>query len=247
MVWREFQSRYLNSLLGSIWSILNPVAMVFVYTVIFSKIMGARVAGVDDTLAFGLFLCSGLFTWAYFSELLLRCPNLFIDQSNLLKKVNFPRIILPIVILLSATINFFIIFGIFNIFLIVTGRFPGLAILAFIPLLMIQLAFALGMGMILGTLNVFFRDIGHFINIVLQFWFWLTPIVYPMSILPENIRHLLRLNPMTDLIGAYQQIILYGDWPRWEQFRYHVPVALVVMALGYLVFKGLSDDIVDEL
>jgi lipopolysaccharide transport system permease protein len=247
MVWREFQSRYLNSLLGSVWSILNPIAMVFIYSVIFSKIMGARVSGVDDTLAFGLFLCSGLFTWGYFSELLSRCPNLFIDQSNLLKKVNFPRIILPIVILLSATINFIIIFGIFIIFLIVTGRFPGIAILAFIPLLVIQLAFALGLGMILGTLNVFFRDIGHFINIVLQFWFWLTPIVYPPSILPESIRDLLSLNPMTDLIGAYQQIILYGDWPRWEQFRFHIPVALVVMVLGYLIFKGLSDDIVDEL
>ena len=247
LVWREFQSRYLNSLLGSIWSILHPVAMVSVYTLIFSTIMRARLEGVDDTLAFGVFLCAGLFTWGYFSELLSRCPSLFIDQSNFLKKVNFPRIILPIVVLLSATINFSIIFGVFIIFLTITGRFPGFAIFAFIPLLMIQQGFAIGLGMILGTLNVFFRDIGHFINIILQFWFWLTPIVYPMTILPDNIRRLLSLNPMTNLIAAYQNIILYGQWPHWEQYRYHIAAAIITIVLGYMVFKALADDIVDEL
>ncbi|MBT8490485.1 MAG: ABC transporter permease, partial [Deltaproteobacteria bacterium] len=230
-----------------IWSILQPVAMVFVYTVIFSKIMRARVAGIDDTLAFGLFICAGLFTWAFFSELLGRCPNLFIDQANLLKKVNFPRLTLPATLLLSSTINFSIIFGIFLSFLILTGRFPGYVIISFLPLLLIQQAFALGLGMILGTLNVFFRDVGHFLNIVLQFWFWLTPIVYPFAIVPENIRNLLNLNPMTKIIVAYQQIILNGDWPQWEQFIFHVVIALGTLILGYMVFKSLSDDIVDEL
>jgi len=247
MVWREFQGKYLNSLLGSIWSILHPVAMVFVYTVIFSKIMRARVIGIDDTIAFGLFICSGLFTWSFFSELLGRCPNLFIDQANLLKKVNFPRLILPVTLLLSAIINFSIIFAIFLIFLIISGRFPGYAIISFVPLLIIQQAFALGIGMILGALNVFFRDVGHFLNIILQFWFWLTPIVYPFTIVPENTRRLLSLNPMTKIIVAYQQIILHGEWPQWEQYVFHTFIALGTLVIGYFVFKGLSDDIVDEL
>lgn len=247
MVLREFRGRYLNSLLGSIWSILNPMAMVFVYTVIFSKIMRARIAGINDTLAFGLFICAGLLSWGFFSELLGRCPNIFIDQANLLKKVSFPRITLPVILLLSTTINFTIIFIIFLIFLILTGRFPGWVIISFIPLLSIQQAFALGLGMLLGTLNVFFRDVGHFLNIVLQFWFWLTPIVYPMSILPERIYSILELNPMTHLVVAYQNIILLGKWPNWTQFRFHIIVAFVTLIIGFLVFKKLSIDIIDEL
>ena len=191
MVVREFRVRYLGSLLGSLWSILNPLAMIFIYTIIFSKIMRARLAGVDDTMAFGIFLCSGLLTWGYFSELLSRCQNIFIEQSAMLKKIRFPRIILPAVLFLSCSLNFLIIFGIFTIFLLLTGRFPGWSIVGFLPLLMIQQGFALGFGVFLGTLNVFFRDIGHFVGIALQFWFWLTPIVYPITILPERIRGLI--------------------------------------------------------
>ena len=247
MVWREFRGRYLNSLLGSIWSILNPMAMVFVYTVIFSKLMRARIDGVDDSMAFGLFICAGLLSWGFFSELLSRCPNIFIDQANLLKKVSFPRTTLPVILLFSTTINFAIIFIIFLIFLILTGRFPGWAIISFIPLLLMQQAFALGLGMLLGTLNVFFRDVGHFLSIVLQFWFWLTPIVYPMSILPERIYDMLKLNPMTQLVVAYQNIILLGKWPNWDQFRFHIIITFVILIIGFSVFKKLSVDIVDEL
>jgi lipopolysaccharide transport system permease protein len=161
--------------------------------------------------------------------------------------VNFPRTTLPVTLLLSATINFGIVFGIFLLFLIFSGRYPGSAIISFVPLLAIQQAFAIGMGMVLGAINVFFRDVGHFLNIVMQFWFWLTPIVYPLNILPEKVRRILELNPMTKLIIAYQEIILYGKWPDWVQFRFHIMGALLSLIVGYSVFKGLSDDIVDEL
>jgi len=247
MVWREFWGRYLGSLLGSIWSILNPMAMIFIYTVIFSKIMRARLSGVEDTMAYGMFLCAGLLTWGFFSELLGRCPNIFIEQANLLKKVSFPRITLPVILLFSSAVNFVIIFGIFLLFLIITGRFPGWAILAFLPLLLIQQTFAVGLGMLLGTLNVFFRDVGQFVSIVLQFWFWLTPIVYPVTILPERIRSVIELNPMTRLVASYQQIILHGHWPHWAQLQFHTIGALITLILGFIVFHKLSGEIVDEL
>ncbi len=247
MVWREFWGRYLGSLLGSIWSVLNPMAMIFIYTVIFSKIMRARLPGVDDTMGYGIFLCAGLLTWGFFSELLGRCPNIFIEQANLLKKVNFPRITLPVILLSSSAVNFAIIFTIFISFLLISGRFPGWAILAFLPLLLIQQAFALGLGMVLGTLNVFFRDVGQFLGIVLQFWFWLTPIVYSVTVLPERARSVIELNPMTQLVAAYQQIILHGSWPQWGQFRFHAIGALTVLTIGFLVFRRLSGEVVDEL
>ena len=127
MVKREFRGRYLRSLFGSIWSVLNPVAMIFIYTIIFSKIMRARLSGANDTMAYGVFLCSGLLTWGFFSELLSRCLTIFIESGNLLKKVRFPRITLPAILLMSCTLNFLIIFGIFVVFLLLTGRFPGLS------------------------------------------------------------------------------------------------------------------------
>jgi lipopolysaccharide transport system permease protein len=247
MVKREFRGRYLGSLLGSLWSILNPMAMIFIYTVIFSQVMRARLVASNDTWAYSVFLCSGLLTWNYFSELLLRCQTMFIEQASLLKKVNFPRITLPAIILFSSTINFIIIFGIFLIFLLVTGRSPGLSLFGLLPLLLIQQTFALGFGALLGTMNVFFRDIGHLVGIAVQFWFWLTPIIYPVTILPERIQQLIMLNPMTKIVISYQQILLYNQWPDWEKLQLHIAGALLILGVGFVVFQRLSGELVDEL
>lgn len=247
MVVREFRGRYLGSLLGGVWSIINPAAMIFIYTIIFSKIMRARLAGSGDTMAYGVFLCSGLLTWSYFSELLSRCQTIFIEQGSLMKKVNFPRITLPVILLCSSTINFVIIFGVFLVFLFVIGRIPGASLFAFIPLLIVQQAFAIGLGMMLGTMNVFFRDVGQFVGIVLQFWFWLTPIIYPISILPDRIKDIIELNPMTQIVMSYQQIILHQRWPAWHELYPHFFFAALALIGGLLVFRRLSGDLVDEL
>ncbi len=247
MVGREFRVRYRGSLLGSIWAILNPLAMIFIYTVIFSKVMKARLTGTDDTMAYGIFLCAGLLSWNYFSELFGRCQTIFIEHANLLKKSNFPRITLPVILFLYTSINFFIVFGIFLTFLIISGRFPNCSIFAFIPLLIIQQGIALGLGMFLGTLNVFFRDIGHFVTISLQFWFWLTPIIYPVSILPDRAKTLIMLNPLTKLVISYQQIILYNTWPTWKDLQFHIFLAILALAAGFIVFNRLAGDMVDEL
>ena len=247
MVKREFRIGYLGSLLGSTWSILNPMARIFIYTVIFSRVMKARISGVDDTMAYSLFLCAGLLPWTYFSELMGRCPTLFIDHANLLKKANFPRVILPVVLFLSTSINFIITFSIFLIFLLVTSRFPGWSIIGYFPLLIIQQFFVLGLGLSLGTLNVFFRDIGQIVGIALQFWFWFTPIVYPISVLSERARNLIELNPMAPFIVAYQNIILHNRWPQLTSFWLHMICTIAILLLGYLLFRKLCGDIVDEL
>ena len=101
--------------------------------------------------------------------------------------------------------------------------------------------------MLLGAMNVFFRDVGQFLGIALQFGFWLTPIVYPVTILPSRIRKIIELNPMTQLVTPYQQIILNGQWPQWALFRFHVIGALTTLIIGFIVFRRLSADIVDEL
>jgi lipopolysaccharide transport system permease protein len=247
MVRREFRARYLESLLGSAWAVLNPAAMIAIYTVIFSQVMHARLPGLDDTFAYSIYLCAGLLPWAYFTEVVTRSLTVFLEHAGLLKKVSFPRISLPVIVLLSSTINFGIIFGLFLLVLAAVGRFPGWPILALIPLLGLQQAFALGLGMLLGVLNVFFRDVAQFVGVGLQFWFWLTPIVYSAALLPDWARAALAWNPMAQLIGAYQQILLNGAVPPWSTLRLHVAGAALVLGLAFVAFDRLSADMVDEL
>ncbi|WP_342246006.1 ABC transporter permease [Pseudomonas sp. OTU5201] len=246
-VMREFQARYRNSLLGALWTVLNPLAMIVVYTVIFSQVMRARLPGLDDGLAYSVYLCAGLLTWGLFGEITTRSLTMFLDNANLLKKLSFPRICLPLIVLLNAGVNFAIILALFLGFLLLTGRWPGIALLALPVLLLLQLLFAAGLGMVLGVLNVFFRDVGQFFGIGLQFWFWLTPIVYPLSILPESIQGLVFLNPMTALMQAYQELFLKGSWPNWASLMPLCVISLLLCAAGLALFRGRSGEMVDEL
>ncbi|MDR7281342.1 lipopolysaccharide transport system permease protein [Pseudomonas corrugata] len=244
---REFQSRYRNSLFGALWPVLNPLSMIIVYTVIFSHIMRARLPGVDDSMAYSVYLCAGLLAWGLFAEITLRSQNMFLENANLLKKISFPRICLPIIVLLNAGINFAIIMALFMGFLLITGRWPGTAMLALIPLMALQMMFCAGLGMVLGVLNVFFRDVGQLFGICLQFWFWLTPIVYPMSILPDWVQRLLQLNPLTNLIVSYQNMFLYGQWPVWSSLLPTFITGLVFCLIGLRLFRQRVGEMVDEL
>jgi len=246
-VQREFQSRYRNSLLGATWTILNPLAMIVVYTVIFSQVMGSRLQGSTATFAYSIYLCAGALTWGLFAEITGRSQSVFIDHANLIKKLQFPRICLPIIVVLNALVNFTIIFGLFTVFLVVSGSFPGWVYFAVFPVLLLQIAFAIGLGMVLGVLNVFFRDVGQFFTIVLQFWFWFTPIVYPANTLPAPVRELLVWNPMAAVIGAYQQILVNGQMPQWGSLLPVAIAGLVCCTLGLQLFRKRAGEMVDEL
>lgn len=244
---REFQSKYRNSLLGMGWSVINPLAMIVVYTVIFSQVMKAKLPGLDTTFAYSIYLCSGVLTWGLFSEMMTRSQNLFLDNANLLKKINFPRIILPIVVVLSSVLNFSIVSSLFIFFLLLSGNFPGWVILASIPIIVLQIVFTMGLGMVVGVLNVFFRDIGQFSGIILQFWFWLTPVVYPASILPDAIKPYLSLNPMAVIIESYQTIFVNQKWPDWSSLWPTILLALTLCLLGMHLFRKNVGEMVDEL
>lgn len=244
---REFQSRYGNAVLGALWSLLSPLAMIVVYTVVFAGVMRTRLAGTDNAYAYSIYLCAGILAWGLFADIVARAQTVFIDQANLLKKISFPRICLPLIVVLNALLNFAIIFGLFTAFLLATGNFPGLAYAAIVPVLALQVLFAIGLGMILGVLNVFFRDVGQFFAIFLQFWFWFTPIVYPASILPEPIRAALALNPMAAVIGAWQRILVQGLAPRWATLAPALVLALLMCLLGMRLFRRRAGEMVDEL
>lgn len=245
---REFQSRYGQAVLGALWSLLSPLAMIIVYTLIFAEVMRARLPGTDNAFAYSIYLCAGILTWGLFADIVTRAQTMFIEQANLLKKISFPRMCLPVIAVLNALLNFGIIFGLFTIFLIVSGNFPGLVYVAIVPVLLLQVAFAIGFGMIAGILNVFFRDIGQLVTILLQFWFWLTPIVYPASILPPGVRNvLLTLNPMAAIIGSYQRVLVNGRAPDWPALLPALVFAIVMCTLGMRLFRKRAGEMVDEL
>lgn len=244
---REFQSRYQNSLLGAAWTVLNPLAMIVVYTVIFSQVMRARLPGVDSTFAYSIYLCAGVLTWGLFADICGRAQNVFIENAGLLKKLNFPRMTLPVTVVTNALLNFAIVFSLFTVFLLATGNFPGWAFLGLVPVLCVLVLFAIGLGVTLGILNVFFRDVGQFFGIFLQFWFWLTPIVYPINILPPGVARWLELNPMAALIGACQDILVHGRWPDWPRLMPVLLLAALLCALGWRLFRRHSGELVDEL
>lgn len=247
MVRREFQARYLGSVLGTLWSVLNPLAMIFIYTVIFGQVMRNRLPGVDDGTSYGIFLCAGLLPWTMFTETLQRCTTVFVDQGNLLKKMTFPRATLPTIVAASSLLSFAIIFGLLLLVMILLGRFPGVALLGFVPLLLLQQAIAVGLGVALGVVNAFFRDVGHVVGILLQFWFWFTPIVYPLSILGSRARLLVALNPMAALVDGYQGILLRGTSPDWAALAPHVFLAVAALITGRFVFRRLAGEMADFL
>jgi len=222
--------------------------MIIIYTVIFSQIMRAKLPETDSIYAYSVYLCAGIITWALFTEIVTRGQNIFISNANILKKINFPRIALPVILTINASLNFAIIFSLFLCFMIITSQFPGMVILAVIPVLIIQILFAIGLGLTLGVLNVFFRDVGQFFNIFLQFWFWLTPIVYPVSILPEIIKPLILIwNPMAAIIAAYQTIFVYGTMPDWNSLIIPSLVALTFCMIAMSLYAKHAHEIVDEL
>lgn len=240
--------RFANSKLGGLWMILNPLSQVLIYALILSNVLSARLPGIGGKYSFAIYLMSGLLAFNLFNEIISRCIILFVEQGNLMKKVNFPRITMPAIVVGSCLLNNILLFvtmlGIFALL----GHEYSLAMLWLIPLTLMVIILALGIGLILGVMNVFMRDIGLVMPILLQVWFWFTPIVYPVSIIPEKYHYLLFLNPMYGIVDAYHQILVYNAYPVFEtSFFITLGVSMVLMALSLFLFRRASAEMVDVL
>lgn len=244
---REFQARYRNSLLGAAWTIINPLSMIAIYTLVFSQVMRSRLPGVDSAFAYSIFLMAGLIPWGLFAEIVSRSQNMFLENANLIKKVTFPKACLPIIIMLSSLINFAIVLGLFVLVAALLGVLPGWALTALIPLIALELLIAVSLGLILGTFNVFFRDAGQLTGIFLQFCFWLTPIVYAIDIIPEPFRGWLSLNPLVPLFTAFQTVFVLGQLPEFSHLWPVLLTGLLLSAYAVTIFKRRAADLVDEL
>jgi lipopolysaccharide transport system permease protein len=243
---RDFQMRYRGSALGLAWTLLQPIGTVAVLTLVFSSIMRPRLPG-GDAYSYSIFLCAGVFSWGLFAEIVQRELNVFIEHANFLKKSNFPRSSLPLIVAMSALSNFVIAFVIYVAYVAAIGRFPGWTTMGALPVVALLALFATGLGVLLGMANVFFRDLGAAVPILMQFWFWLTPIVYPLSALPESIRPWLALNPVTPMVTSLHRIFIDHAAPDWASLVAPAVVAVLLCIAGIAAFRSQADNIVDEL
>lgn len=243
----DLRIRFIRSKLGGLWMIIHPLTQVLIFALILSNVLSAKLPGINNKYAYALYLMAGTLGWSLFAETISRCLNLFIDNGNLMKKMAFPRICLPVIAAGSMVVNNLLLMAaIFAVFAVL-GHFPDLHVLWLPVIIGINLLLALSVGMVLGVLNVFMRDIGQVVPVILQILFWLTPIVYNVTMFPENVRHLFALNPVYPIVKSYQDVLVYGSAPEWQGLAIILGVSCALMLLALGMFRKASPEMVDVL
>jgi len=243
----DFRARFGRSRLGAAWMILQPLAQSAIFAYVLSEILSSKLPGIDNKFAYAIYLLSGTLGWTLFSEVLNKCINVFVDNAGLLKKISFPRVTLPLIAAGVAVTNSLLLFVAICIVFLFLGHPLSLELLWLVPVGVMVVLLALGMGLMLGVLNVFMRDIGQIMPVIMQLWFWLTPIVYMPAILPPGGKALLDWNLMYPAIHSFQQVVLYGNPPQVREFLPMAVVSAVLLAMSYFLFLKASPEMVDEL
>ena len=238
---KEIRGRYKNSFLGVLWSFLNPLLQLLVYSVIF----GALLAGGDKT--YPIYICVALIPWTYFTTSITQAAFTVMGNADIIKKVYFPREILPVSVVTSGAVNFIISTIIILAFVIFSGVGLSWYILLYPFILLIQYVLLLGIGFIVSSVTVYFRDLEHIIGVVLMAAFYATPIVYKLEQLPHTLQILVNLNPMTHLINAYRDIFYYHQMPNMEILVTLLGISLVLTVVGYFIFKKLQKGFAEQL
>ncbi len=243
----ELRSKFVRSSLGGLWMILNPLSQVLIFAFVLSAVLSAKLPGITNQYAYAIYLMAGTLGWSLFAEIVNRCLTLFIDNGNILKKLVFPRIALPLIVTGSAVVNNALLFVAILLIFGVLGHLPSMALIWLPVLMIINIALALGLGLGLGVLNVFMRDIGQIVPVIMQFLYWFTPIVYMANIIPEQYREWLVFNPMIPIINGYQNILLYNKEPEWTGMGVITLIALSLLAFSLVLFRKASPEMVDQL
>lgn len=235
---RNVFARYKGSYLGLIWSFITPLAILLVYTFVFSVVFRARWEGAvtDSHAEFALALFAGLIAFNIFSESSLAAPTLIVNNPNYVKRVVFPLEILPVSTLAAAVIHsFFSLVILLTGILIVLGTVPWTLI--FLPLIYLPLLFlCLGLSWFLSSLGVFIRDVGHLLGVIVQMLFFLTPIFYPISAVPPSFRIFIYINPLSFIVNHFRRVTLFGQQPDWGEYLLITIAAFGMSLLGYVWF-----------
>ena len=242
LVKRDLKGRYKGSVLGFLWTFLNPLLQLVVYTMVFSVIMRA---GIKD---YYLFLFVALIPWIFFSSSLTGGTSCIMAQQDMVKKIYFPREVLPIAHVTSQFINMLLSFiVVFAVLIFARYTMNPLALLCLPIIMIVEYILALGLTMIMSAVTVYLRDMEYILGIVTMAWQFLTPVMYSIEQAPEEVQMIFKINPMTSVIVAYRDILYYGRVPELGTLLSAVVVGLVMLLVGWIVFDHLQKRFVEEL
>lgn len=241
---RELKARYRGSVLGFVWSIINPLLQLLTYGIVFGYFLPVvRDKAMEPYL---LFFACGILPWSFFEAGVLEASTVLISSGGLLKKVLFPPEILPTVSVITNLFNFLFALPILLFFMVWNDRLSWTALLFPLPLI-VQFVLALGLALMLSALTVHFRDLGNIIGHLFRLWFFGSPILYLYATTTGRLRGLLQLNPMSHIIVSYQQILFDGHFDHWKGLGAASLVAIAMFAFGAFVFDRLRDALAEEL
>jgi ABC-2 type transport system permease protein len=264
---REVRSQFKRTTLGRLWSFINPLATIAIYSVVFGFILKSPIEpGVNSGIhTFAFFLATALIPWTFMSSAIIGGMGSIVGNAGLLSKVYFPRVILPVSTIMAISVTFAIELGLLTAILAVVG---GPEVLIFLPGLIAMMAltivFCIGVSLMLSIAMVYFRDTQHFMSIFMQLWFYATPIIYAQTLIDgiqDNIRRdgwtlfgepfplvlIYNLNPATRITGSFRSMLYDFEWPRWQDWLIVVGWAGIALGLGLLVFRRFSARVVEEL
>lgn len=244
LTWRDLRARYKGSALGFAWHFVIPISQLVVFWILFGVLFGVRPRTVTAEHPYAVFLFVGLLPWTFFASALQGGAASIVANAGIVKKVALPVQLLPASAVLSALVNLllslvvlFVVLGVFG-----PHHFEGVV---YLPLLvLIQLVMGLGLAYLLAAWNVFFRDVQHILSVLLTAWYFLTPVLFPVSIVADRPREafLLYLNPMTAVIVGYQRALLDGLSPEWDALVWSAAFAAIAFAIGFAYFRRAKDD-----
>lgn len=257
MVKRDIKGRYIGSTMGIFWSVINPLIMIVIYVTVFSQLIQAKWKFGGVEVGYAVYLCTALLPWLWLQESLLASCNSVLANASLLKRTVFPSAVLPPEAIISSWVHFIIAFLLFAIAMIFLGVFPGIWLLALLPIMALQFLFLLGPAYLLATLNVFVRDTQQIVGAFLTFIFWATPIVYPESIVAGEattltatqsiLRHWFLINPIAHLSSLYRTVLLSCSLPSLNSVVYLLVLSALFYVIGKWLFTRSRHHFIDEI
>jgi len=237
LVWRDVKVRYAQTVLGAGWVILQPILTMAVFTVVFGKL--ARIP--SDGIPYAVFSLAALVPWNYFAGAVTGASNSLISNSNLITKVYFPRLVIPLASVLGGLVNFAIVFGLFLMIVLAFGIVPSPSAVLLVPLLLLLMMLAAaGVGCWFAALAIQYRDIAGVAAFVVQAWMYASPVVYPLSLVPRQYRSIYLLNPMAGVIDGFRAVVLGSTPLSWPALAVSAGISMLLFMTGVLYFRRLE-------
>ncbi len=242
LVWRDVKVRYKQTVLGAAWAVVQPLLTMVVFSIFFGRLAGIP----SDGVPYPLFALVALIPWTFFANALGQASNSLVNSAHLIAKVYFPRLIIPLASVLAGLVDLAVACGVLLLLVLYYGVLPDWRIVWLPGFVLLAIITALGVGLWAAALNVEYRDVRHLIPFVTQIWMFLTPVVYPSSLVPETWRALYNLNPMSGVIDGFRWTLLGANTPPGLPFLASVAAALVMLMTGALYFRRMEKTFADR-